>query len=161
MYSEQYNKYKEAKEDLQKAVANFLEICSTMTPEMDVVREVTKLKGDFGRNKEAKWLSEYAKIEEEVTKKKKYAAEATPSTSLMQHSGLPGSLGPLGSVPMSPSEFGVRSGNPPSLASLASSSQLSSKDEMDMAMGRLQRLKMSGEINNEDLKKRLDMILNP
>ena len=48
-----------------------------MVPEMEMVREVTKLKGDFGRNKESKWLTDFNKLEDEAKRKKRYAA-ATP-----------------------------------------------------------------------------------
>ena len=47
-----------------------------MVPEMEMVREVTKLKGDFGRNKESKWLTDFNKLEDEAKRKKRYAAAA-------------------------------------------------------------------------------------
>ena len=40
----------EAKCDVNDAITK---VCQEMSPEMEVVREVTKLQGEFGRNKES------------------------------------------------------------------------------------------------------------
>ena len=100
--TEDFIKYKEVKEDLQRAIANFLEVCSGMTPEMGVVRELTKLRGDFGRNKEFKWLEERDKIEDaakERRRREKMTAEA--KLALQAHGLMPMPM-PMESMPLPP-----------------------------------------------------------
>ena len=148
--TEDFIKYKDSKEDLQRAIFNFLEICSSMTPEMEVVRDLAKLRGDFGRNKEAKWLAERGKIEEAARKRRQEENMAAKAKTTLQGLGLM----PMDSRPhLQPSS----EPGPGSIAG-SSASQLSARDELDMTIGRLHRLRMSGEITAEELKQRLDQM---
>ena len=145
--TEDFIKYKEAKEDLQQSIFNFLEVCSSMTPEMEVVRDLAKLRGDFGRNKEAKWLAERNKIEEAARKRRQEERMSAEANVVLQGLGLV----PMNSLAPPPS---------PAPGSIAGStvSNISARDELDMTIGRLHRLRMSGEISAEELKQRLDQM---
>ena len=148
--TEDFIKYKEAKEDLQRTIANFLEVCSGMTPEMEVVRELVKLRGDFGRNKEFKWLTEREKIEDAAKERRRKEKMAAEAKSALQAFGIAPT--PMDSMPQLP----PLPQPPPGSIAGSSSSQLSARDELDMTIGRLHRLRMSGEISAEELKERID-----
>ena len=145
MNSDQLEHYRGAKEDLQRAATNFIEVCTTMTPEMEIIREVTKLKGDFGRNKESKWLSDFNKIEEVKKKKKRYVATTTTPNSM--------DVGASGYTPMAMPTTSIQS-----TSSLPSSTSLSARDELDLAIRRLHRLKVSGEMSPDELEQRLEQL---
>ena len=140
--TEDFIKYKEVKEDLQRAISNFLEVCSGMTPEMGVVRELVKLRGDFGRNKEFKWLEERGKIEEVAKERRRKEKMTSNAKATLQELGI--APVPLMSAPGSVAGSSV--------------SAMSVRDELDLTIGRLHRLRMSGEISAEELKQRLDQM---